>query len=532
MAQASPVTKQSAIPRILAWLVRLPLESFLVLLLVVIAVMLRFLALQRVATDYDEGVYWQSLRAMANGYPLYTSVFSSQPPLFLLSIYPLYRFFALFSGPTLGAARLAIALYSIVGLIAIYFAARLVGGRWVGLLALALLAADPFYLKESYTLQAEAPAVAWQLVALALAVAAMRSSGKRRRLLALAGGVALGIGIQVKLFDVFVLIPMALYLLVPVTSAWYTEGNRLRFRGRDALVAAAFSSLPDIGLLLAGCILTMLLVLLPYAGSWGTVYDQVIMYHLAAGSDVARTLGYNLKLLLGDTIEYPLAILAFISVVVAVRQRNWAIIPPLLWFLVSLAFLLRQQPLFDHDRLLLVPSLVLLASLIIYRYQVELTGMLRHLAMATLTPGEGLLALGAAAVLLSLFIGGVGAHRDIAQPLPQVSVEMASALRAATLPGDLIASDDQYLAGLADRDEPPQLVDTSQVRISSGYLTASELEAIITRYDIRVILFASGRFNLIPGFSAWVAANFTKIEDFGAGHALYLKHPLGGPQPA
>jgi hypothetical protein len=136
----------------------------------------------------------------------------------------------------------------------------------------------------------------------------------------------------------------------------------------------------------------------------------------------------------------------------------------------------------------------------------------------------------AAVVLMSALIGTYGVRQDVERPLPQASVEMSSALRAATLPQDLVATDDQYIAGLADRDVPPQLVDTSMVRIMSGYLTASQLESIITRLDIRVILFASGRFNLIPGFSAWVAANYTKVADFGDGNALYMKEP-NGPQP-
>ena len=133
-------------------------------------------------------------------------------------------------------------------------------------------------------------------------------------------------------------------------------------------------------------------------------------------------------------------------------------------------------------------------------------------------------------MLLCLLIGVVGTHRDIDSPLPQSSVEMASALRAATLPGDLVASDDQYIAGLADRNVPPELVDTSQVRILSGYLSASQLESLITRYDVRVILFASGRFDMIAGFRSWVEANFTQIASFGDGRALYMKEPQG-PQP-
>jgi 4-amino-4-deoxy-L-arabinose transferase-like glycosyltransferase len=515
-------------------------EARLTSILCVLAVVLRLLPLQSASTDYDEGVYWQSLRALSAGHPLFTSVFSSQPPFFLLSLYPIYSFFSVFFGPSLTAARLGIIVYSLVGIAAMYVAARIIGGRWVGLLALALLAADPFYLKESYTLQAEVPAVAWQLVALALTVTAARSQGRRRHLLALGAGAALGLGILVKLFDVFVLVPMVLYLLAPVLSAWSVEGARLRFGGRDTLLSKTVSCLPDLALVAAGCILALVLVLLPFAGNLGTIYDQVIRYHLNASQDAGHTLAYNVKLLLQDAIEYPLWFLAVLSVAVALTQRRFAIIIPLLWALVCLAFLLKQQPLLDHDRLLLVAPLVLVASFILYGYQPVRSpavaggtrGFISALrASSQPEPEQVLLVFSAAIVLVSLCIGGVGAHRDMVHPLPQVSVEMSSALKAATLPGELVASDDQYLAGLADRNVPPELVDTSQVRILSKYLTAPELESIIDRYDVRVILFASGRFDMIPGFRAWVAANFTEIADFGHGHALYMKRPHG-PQAA
>ena len=38
--------------------------------------------------DYDEGIYWLSLRSMRAGHPLFTSVYSSQPPAFLLVTEP------------------------------------------------------------------------------------------------------------------------------------------------------------------------------------------------------------------------------------------------------------------------------------------------------------------------------------------------------------------------------------------------------------------------------------------------------------
>jgi hypothetical protein len=536
VTQASHIAKKPFGRRIAGWFRGVSLDSRLVILLVVVGLGLRLLPLGGVATDYDEGVYWQSLRAMSNGHPLYTSIFYSQPPFFLLSIYPLYRFFALFSGPTLPAARLTLVVYSIMGLIAMYVAARMIGGRLVGLLALALLALDPFYLKESYTLQAEAPALAWELLALALVVAAVHATrrGGRRRWLVFGGGVALMLGTLVKLFDVFLLVPVILYLLTPVAaSIVYRDSNhRLRLRTVRDFMPTVTPVLADVGWLLAGGLLALVLVLLPFVGSLGTVLDQVVRYHLAASQYAGRGLYYNVVLLLQIPMEYPLIILALVSLLVGLNRRAWILIPPLLWLLVCLAFLLRQQPLFDHDRVVLVPPLVLIAGLIACHFQPTSYALprLRFSSLSALAPEQVLPVLCAGVLLVSAAVGAVGAHRDAERPLSQVSVEMSSALRAATLPQDLVATDDQYIAGLADRDVPPQLVDTSMVRIVSGYLTASQLESIITRLDIRVILFASGRFNLIPGFSTWVAANYTKIADFGDGHALYMKEP-NGPQP-
>jgi hypothetical protein len=112
-----------------------------------------------------------------------------------------------------------------------------------------------------------------------------------------------------------------------------------------------------------------------------------------------------------------------------------------------------------------------------------------------------------------------------ARPVPQNVAQVAAALRAATVPGDLVVTDDQYVAGLADRTVPAALVDTSSVRITSGYLTAQQLEDAITQADARTILFSSGRFAQVPGFKQWVNANFSQIADFGGGRGLYIRQP-------
>lgn len=517
------------------------------ILICAIAAVVRLLSLGGFSTDYDEGVYWQSLRAMSHGHPLFTSVFSSQPPFFLLAIYPFYMGF----GQTLAAARLGIAFWSLVGIVGIYFAGRALAGRWCGLLACLLLAADPLYLHESHTLQAEAPSIALLILCVAFAALAMRGTGRSRHVLAALSGVALSLGILTKLWDVVAIVPAALFLTQPIWAALAYRDGRLRRPKLGALLAGIRASLPDIGLLVAGLLVAFTAVLLPFAGSWGALYDQVVRFHVAAGGAASLGLRHNLGLLAKDGNAYPIALVALAAIALAVWRRAWIVAPVLLLLLASIVLLLRQQPLLNHHFALLAPSLALLAGFILplakgplgqpasgrpmprpyvaakrERLSQRLTQVARELGLIRGTLARGAVALAALAVV-ACGVLSAGEVRAANQPIPDAQARMAIALEEQTTPDDLIASDDQYIAGLADRDVLPQLVDTSQVRVASGYLTAAQLESLITTTDTRVILFASGRFDLVPGFRQWVEQHYTKVADFGDGHALYMKLATG-----
>lgn len=534
-------------PAIGARLRSLSFEARAVVVICAIAAILRLVSLGGFSTDYDEGVYWQSLRAMAHGHPLFTSIFSSQPPFFLLTIYPFYALF----GQTLAAARLGIACWSLVGIVAIYFAGRALAGRWCGLLACLLLAADPVYLHESHTLQAEAPSVALLTLCVAFAATAMRASGRKRRVRAVLAGLALGLGILTKLWDVVAVIPALLFLTQPFWATLAYRDGRLRRPRLHAMLAGLRQSFPDVGMLLLGALVAFAAVLLPFAGSWGALYNQVVRFHVAAGSSVDHGLRYNLSLLAHNGNAYPIAILAIISLALAVWRRAWIVAPVLLLLLASLVLLVRQQPLLDHHLVLLVPSLALLASFILplahgplgqpaagkvmprpyisikrETIQQRLTKLTRELGLRRNAMMRGALVLVALALIVSAVLS-LGEVRAANRPIPDLQARMAITLESQTTPDELIASDDQYVAALADRDVLPQLVDTSQVRIASGYLTTAQLESLITRTDTRVILFATGRFDLLPGFRQWVEQNYTKVADFGGRRALYMKLATG-----
>jgi dolichyl-phosphate-mannose-protein mannosyltransferase len=492
------------------------LEGRLAALLVVIAGALYLLPINGSTRDYDEGVYWQSLRAMAAGHPLFTSVFSSQPPMFLLSIYPFYLLF----GQSIAAARVGVAVFALVGLMAMYWLAATVAGRWAGLIATSLLLVDPHYLHEAQTLQAEGPALAIEILAVALAVAASRRAGRWRKALAALAGVALAYGTMIKLLDVVAVVPIALYLGAPLLRAFDAGGGRVRRPTRAGLRVGARAAGRDLGLVAAGALGALIIFLAPFAASFGPLWDQTVSFHLAASHTQAWSPLHNLHIM--EKAFAWVGLPALVVVGAAYWLRDWRLAPPLLWLAASMLFLVRQVPLFDHHTVIIGPCLALIVA-----FAPALIG-----AAFSRAPVRWV-ALGIAVCVLAVFANSLYLSANITKQAnadsPDATQTKLAALNSFSSPGDYVVSDDQYAVALAGRSVPPELVDTSTVRVQSGYLTAVQLERIIARDNVRVILLGTGRLQNIPGFMNWLHANFILEADLGDGAALYVRAPSGSP---
>ncbi len=462
--------------------------------------------LTRFSTEYDEGVYWQSLRAMAEGHPLYSLVFGSQPPGFLLGVYPGY----LLLGQSIAAGRVVIGLYALVSIVAIYVIGRTLGGRWVGVLAAVLLALNPRYLQESTTLQAEIPSLTLSLVGIALVAVIMRGtlSQSWRLLLIATAGVALGLAIMMKLLAVVALVPAILLIVMPLIAEM-----RERRDSRQAILNAT----RDIGLLLGGLLLACIVILMPFAPQWSALYDQVIGFHLVARGTSGG--GPVANLLLLPDITW---VVAALGLAVALWQRMWAALPLLAWLLASVLVLVVQRPLFDPHALILAPPLALLAALGSVA-AIELARSMWNIrAKESLLVAGTLVALGVT-LLAGLWLDARQIRADSAYDGGR-RAQMIQALQDHAIPSGPVVTDDQYVAALAGRDTPPELVDTSLVRISTGSLTTAEVERIIRRDDVRVVLLATDRLDRLPGLRAWIEANFQPVKSFGAGETLYIRN--------
>ena len=450
-----------------------------------VAVGVGFLATETVVLnarirDYDEGVYWQSLRALVRGEPLFRSILATSPPGFYYAVLPFY-----WVGHSLGSLRVGILVLGLVGLAATYVAGRLLAGDLAGLIAVILVATSWHYVHQSAILQADGPAVAISMLALALALGAVRADGWLRDALAVGSGLALAFSAGTKFFGAVTLVPLAIVLLGAS-------------RGRGRLAAAT----------VAGSLIGLLIVLWPALASPHAAFDDLVLSHLRSGQ-VQGGLGGNFRMLLLNR-NLPLEALAALGVLMAALRRDRAIVMPLAWAGVCVLAILFYHPLFPHHLVLLAMPLALLVAV-----------GLRNLP--PLGIGGGLVAAGL--VLATAAAGAFVAFGDIQLALtPDLhDAEMTAAVEAASRPGEYWISDNPYAVAAAGRDIPGLVLDTSSQLPASGLLTVRDLEAARVRYDVRWVLVDSFRLDAVPGFRDWLNQHYHLVERLGGGAVIYTR---------
>src|SRR5579884_1434867 len=269
-----------------------PWQSILTLLvgLVFVAISLwlrlRDLGLPFDRDSYDEGVYWQTLRSLSAGHPLYASTFYAQPPLFVLSIFPTYVLF----GQTLWAARFGVVLLSLAGLLGAYLLGRALAGRVGALAALLLLAVNALYLSESQILQADASSTALSLLAVGLAYSWWENpDGLIGLCTAVLCAVTVVLAILSKLLVVSALVPIGLLLLAHLWRIFRqpNQTGQARLTRSRSLIAGIIA-----------LVLTTILVFLPFLGSFHELWRGMVTIHNVANAQDKATQKDTLALIL------------------------------------------------------------------------------------------------------------------------------------------------------------------------------------------------------------------------------------------
>ncbi len=420
--------------------------------------------------DYDEGVYWESLRSLAHGHILYREVYSSQPPAFLPLVEPGF----LAGGQSIWPARAMVAILSMALVVGAWLALRRRFGPGAAVAAAGLAAFDPLLLRGSVTLQADVPSVGLALLAFGLGMEATHRRGRSAVLLAAAAGVLAAVAVMIKLLAA----PLAVGLLVLFAA------------GRDPRAVAAG---------VAGALAGAAACLIPVAGELGQVWQQSVVLHLNGRWSQGPGMAWSWTV--PPAGELVLAGLAAAGLVLAWRegQRVLALAAGG-WLAAALIFLALQRPAYAHHLVAASAPAVLPAAIALERLG------------RTLHRGVGM-----AALVLAAIAGGLAA---VVLSLPPASGVDPARLAAAVPRGRPIVTDDQFLAAAAGLDTPPWLVDTSSLRVNSGDLTTRAVEEEALRSGAGAVVLGNGRLAQLDGFVAWVGAEFPEREDLGDGRVV------------
>lgn len=531
------------------WLSLLAWTTVLVLFVIGIWMRLHLLDVPYDRDSYDEGVYWQSLRSMSAGGSLYEQIFYSQPPFFLLSIYPFYALL----GQTLWSARLGIAVISLFGLVGALLLGKALAGRKGMLLALLLLVINPLYLAESQILQADAPSTALTLLAVGLAYLWWeRPDGLVGYCLATLVAFTLALSMLTKLLVVPALAPIGLLVLARL---WQVK--------QQASAKPFLSILP----LLLGClvfILTTILLLLPFVHSLPQLWNMVVSFHTDAKTDLllssSKAEEYHLytqqnATLIQNVLISLLGASALYGTIASLIQYNWRIIPLLAWLAATIYIFWQQVPLLNHHMVAVIPPLVGLSVMGIAprpasKHPRTLRGrLLQSFPLKTVFASKKLAFLKAVfkgtvqrvniIMMLALILvicqvvinfqeirsffdtSYLNAHSQATQS----TLHIAQDVQRVTKPDQLVITDAQFIVALADRNTPASLVDTSNVRIFTGYVTTQQLIEAALQPQVRAVLFYNDRLDLMqPSFYNWVQQHFHLANHYGTKAELWVKN--------
>ena len=479
--------------------------------LLAIALAMRLVNLDSYTGKFDEGIRAEQLLLMSAGFRPVRDIFAAQGPLSLDIFYPPYLVF----GQTLAAARVAVVLFALVGLTAVFWVADLLGGRVAALLSVLLLVVSPLYLKNSRLALVEIPALVPATVSLG-AMLLFQRSGRHGWLVLSA--VCFAIALLIKPMIVAVAVPLGLALLL-----------RARRSPLDFLV---------FGLIAASVGAVVVALYGPEQ-----VWHQVVSYRASARQASDWTLRGNGRIVLAELPDEGLplyAIAALSSLSLAVTRPRWGI-PLVAWLATSVALLLLYSPLqFKHAVILLPPIALVVGA----TGAGLLESAFRLLSSGPRRPGEErrpsnqkietLRALLTAALLL-WYLSSLPAvaRQDWAvmsastETRVEAYAEESEVLGTLTGPRDFVLVDDPIVAFNSRRLVPPSLVDPSSYRVRSGALGGSEVVEAVERYDVKLLLLFSDGLRDLKKFDTYVDERYRAVRiverQNSKDRALYLR---------
>jgi len=444
--------------------------------------------------SYDEGIHIILSKLWARGYPPYEKIFVSYPPVFLWSLGIPWKLFN-----QLSAIRLLMSTYAIVGIIAVVYIGSVYHSHLAGLAAGILLSFSPDYFIPSVAIMGEAPSIGVVVAAIALAEKYRRSDGWRGWLV-LTGGV-LAFGLSLKILPFYAIPFIGFLVITRRVTHWTTLLMDLQASKRVLI--------RDLTILAGSFLIVFLLPFLAF--NFSALYDQVVGMRLASRDAAINPFDSNNKDIINSIFSHPeltaLALYGLAFVIVRKLKTYWGLVT---WFILIWFSMYFHVPLRGKHLIIFLPILAIVAGFAIAHIFYFLKGIrsqpisLRTISMLIVI-----------IVTMGMFSWNIpeiiaknnGDTLDVEENEERLNA--INFIDKIAMPDDCVIADNPVFLDSTNRLPPPELSETSQTRIDTGYLTLQDIVQAIETYNCHVVAVVTPRFGeSIPGLSEWLADNY------------------------
>ncbi len=452
------------------------------LILVLFSIIIFFSQLKLInhpVKDNDEGIYLTTFHLINQGHPPYKETFLSQPPGFLLTVYPGYLLF----GKTLAGARLIIGLWSIVGLLVIVWLAFELNSPWLSLWTIGFLYLISYYSNQTLTLQSDTQIGVFSLISLTSLIRFTKSTKSTWLIISI---FFLNLAFWTK-FDIS-LIPSFIFIL------FFIYKTKKNFPYSKLLLIPTVT------------ILFFLIFILPFGVSG--MIQNVIKLRLQAANHYQPSFLLLFNYLSRD---YVLSLVIFGTIILSFIKRKgfYSLSTSILtWSLTTFALFVFYRPLFPHHLAILAVPFTLSFSYFCY-LSIKRKTFYSLLALIILT-----------------FASISRINTAIRTPALIVSHDqqnVVNIIKKYTKTGDVIISDEAILTGISGRLPPPELADISQVRITSNNLSFERIQSLILINKPKLIIAWNGRLKSVRNFNQ-IVKNYRKLLTIEDSRTIYIRN--------
>lgn len=436
--------------------------------------------------SYDEGIHLMLGKLWAAGYIPYREIFVSYPPLFMWSLGLPWE---MFSHPY--ALQFVMTTYALAGVLAVVYLGTAYHSRLAGLAAGLFLSFTPAYFVPSFSIMTEVPSISLAVAAIGFAEKYRRSGGWPWILLA---GASLGLGLSLKILPYYGLPLVGLMVL-----SKHVTGVRVAWQ----------PLIRNLAILAAGFIATFFVPLIFY--DIAALYKQAVEMRLVSREVAHNPFDSNNEFMVGFLFgNSGLTVLALYGLVFVAAKNLRQYWPVIVWFALIWASMYLLVPLRDKHLPIFIPALALLAG-----FAVEhMVAFLAQVKQQALTPKLMAMLL---TILLAagMFVWNVplavaqnnGATLQVSENKErQAAIQFINAIAR---PDDCVIADNPVFLYQTNRLPPPELSETSQTRVDTGYLTTGDVIESIQKYHCHVVAVVTPRFGeSLPGLPEWLAQHY------------------------